>query len=324
MNNPNPPLTAERRAEIHARHQALVKHSAAGDWRYDGSDAVHVFPADGREAELVATVWGEDGSDDEEKALGEWIAHSRRDVPDLLAQVADYENRITWHTTCQGCAGHLDREYAADHRAAQATKQLAAARVDAAKWEAVESIIRRAADHGSPSVDVDDLLEAAQNAVQQHVENLADQTGLRSLTTGPGGHAVDMEPPHELVVAMVEQAKQILGDAPNYTETPITLTVKAAGEVERYAFTVQRVGGLTPHEAREKAEAERDRLRHALERATLSVEHDPDSSACRERPGHQEQLSPCQQRPAEHAEDCPACEVLAVLQPEPAGEADRG
>ena len=179
----------------------------------------------------------------------------------------------------------------------------------AAKWEAVESIIRRAADHGSPSVDVDDLLEATHNAVQQHAENLADQTRLRSLTARPGSLTVDLEPPHELAVAMVEQAKQILGDAPNYTETPLTLTVKAAGEVERYAFTVQRVGKLTPHEAREQAEAERDRLRHALERATLSVEHDRASRTCQER-----------NMPI-HDEDCPACEVQAALQP--AGEADR-
>jgi hypothetical protein len=36
--------------------------------------------------------------------------------------------------------------------------------------------------------------------------------------------------------------------------------VKLAGEMERYVFILQRVGPgkLTPHEARKKAEAERD------------------------------------------------------------------
>lgn len=92
------------------------------------------------------------------------------------------------------------------------------------------------------------------------VEDLVDQVKVRGLTVGPQGVALDMEPPHELVDAMVEQAKRILGDAPNYTETPVTLTMKAAGEVQRYAFTVQRVGNLTPHQAREKAEAEVERL----------------------------------------------------------------
>src|SRR5215207_306672 len=36
------------------------------------------------------------------------------------------------------------------------------------------------------------------------------------------------------------------------------MEVKLANEFERYAFTLQRVGALTPHEARMRAEKERD------------------------------------------------------------------
>jgi len=86
-------LTSGRLAEIRARHQALVDHTAAGDWRYDGSDAVLVFPAYGRATE-VAIIGGK-ASSTEEKALGEWIAHSHRDVPDLLAEVERLRAELT-------------------------------------------------------------------------------------------------------------------------------------------------------------------------------------------------------------------------------------
>jgi hypothetical protein len=58
----------------------------------------------------------------------------------------------------------------------------------------------------------------------------------------------------------VAMAKTMLGDAENYSETPLEFHVKIAEEVERYILTVQRTGPgkLTPHEARRRAEAERD------------------------------------------------------------------
>lgn len=43
-------------------------------------------------------------------------------------QLADYENRITWHTTCASCARTLDSCYAETMRAEQAEAQLNAAK----------------------------------------------------------------------------------------------------------------------------------------------------------------------------------------------------
>ncbi|WP_436759401.1 hypothetical protein [Streptosporangium sp. V21-05] len=102
MNNPNPPLTAERLAEF----RDLQVDSTAGDAPYNPD----VWTLDAARRELVA------------------------EVDRLRAQVADYENRITWHTTCGDCAGHLDREYAADRRAAQAAEQLAAVWALVEEW----------------------------------------------------------------------------------------------------------------------------------------------------------------------------------------------
>ena len=57
-------------------------------------------------------------------------------------------------------------------------------------------------------------------------------------------------------------ARAMLGDAPNYSETRLSMDVKVAESPELYTLVVQRHGPgvLTPHEARQKAEAERDRL----------------------------------------------------------------
>jgi hypothetical protein len=79
---------------------------------------------------------------------------------------------------------------------------------------------------------------------------------------------MDLVPSETLVANWVAAAKAWLDEhpAPNYTETPLEfgpraeMEVKLAGELERYVFILQRVGPgrLTPHEARKKAEAERD------------------------------------------------------------------
>lgn len=94
---------------------------------------------------------------------------------------------------------------------------------------------------------------------------LVDQTALAGMSVEEGAAELDLRPPRELVIAWVHAARQMLGDAPNYAETRIdfpgvSMDVHAAGEPERYVFTVQRAGRLTPHEARRAAEAERDRL----------------------------------------------------------------
>ncbi|TDD54566.1 hypothetical protein E1286_05080 [Nonomuraea terrae] len=103
-------------------------------------------------------------------------------------------------------------------------------------------------------------------ALDRMTEHFVNETKVRSMDFR-NGMSMDLEPARELAAVWVGCARGMLGDAPNYTETKVTYTVSLAGEVEEYAFTLQRVGKLTPHEARQRAERERDEWRERAERA---------------------------------------------------------
>jgi hypothetical protein len=103
-----------------------------------------------------------------------------------------------------------------------------------------------------------------EEARERWIEKQLAATSIKSMDFRNG---IDMElaPARDMVAAWVGAARTMLGDAENYTETPIEMVVKVAEEPERYAFVLQRVGKLTPHQARqaaeeraEQAEAERD------------------------------------------------------------------
>jgi hypothetical protein len=119
---------------------------------------------------------------------------------------------------------------------------------------------------------LDDLAERLLNA---DAEAIARQATFMGMTVEEGALALNLGPPRELVIAWVDAARKMLGDAENYSETRIdfpavSMELKAAGEVERYVFTVQRAGKVTPHEARRGAEADlataRDRIAALLAR----------------------------------------------------------
>ncbi|MFD0358282.1 hypothetical protein ACFVHW_31815 [Streptomyces sp. NPDC127110] len=103
--------------------------------------------------------------------------------------------------------------------------------------------------------------EARERWIQQQL----DETGLKSMDFR-NGMTMDLEPARDMVAQWVGAARAMLGDAPNYTETPIEMVVKVAEDPERYAFTLQRVGKLTPHQARQQAEQRAERAEAALAR----------------------------------------------------------
>lgn len=115
-----------------------------------------------------------------------------------------------------------------------------------------------------------EALRADNERLAQHAgEAVARQTTLRGMTVEEGAVVLELGLPRELVIAFVHAAREMLGDAENYCETRIdfpsvSMEVKAAGEWERYALVVQRAGKLTPHEARRRAEAERDAMSQML------------------------------------------------------------
>lgn len=115
-------------------------------------------------------------------------------------------------------------------------------------------------DHGQ-AVELDEVVHELEVAVR--ADALVEQANFKGMTVEEGAVVLELGPPRALIIAWVDTARKMLGDAPNYSETRIDFPkfeqeIKAAGEFERYVFTVQRAGKLTPHEARRQAEAERD------------------------------------------------------------------
>jgi len=94
-------------------------------------------------------------------------------------------------------------------------------------------------------------------------------TKLRAMDFTNGAR-MDMEPAREAAALWAGAARGLLENAENYAE--ISMEFRAAGDWQRYAFTCQKVGKLTPHEARRKAEAERDELRDEVERLRAELE----------------------------------------------------
>ncbi|MGW3196267.1 hypothetical protein ACWDBD_17110 [Streptomyces sp. NPDC001118] len=101
----------------------------------------------------------------------------------------------------------------------------------------------------------------AEAAAQQWIQKQLDETGIRSVDFRNGVH-MDIATARELLAHWVAAARTMLGDAPNYTETKLEMDVKIAESPELYTLVVQRhaPGALTPHEARQRAEKQRDEV----------------------------------------------------------------
>ena len=113
------------------------------------------------------------------------------------------------------------------------------------------------------------ICELEELGTERYADKLVEEMRLRSLEIRGGHFEMDLAEAHEMAAAYVAFARTMLGDAENYTETPIGFpTAKTEFDVkiaespaDWYVLTVQRKWKLTPHEARLRAEAERDEAR---------------------------------------------------------------
>ncbi|WP_327169528.1 hypothetical protein [Streptomyces subrutilus] len=105
----------------------------------------------------------------------------------------------------------------------------------------------------------------SEEARERWIKKQLNETGLKSMDFR-NGMTMDIEPARDMVAQWVGAARAMLGDAENYSETPIEMVVKVAEDPERFAFTLQRVGKLTPHQARQRAEAAVARVCAELDR----------------------------------------------------------
>jgi hypothetical protein len=88
---------------------------------------------------------------------------------------------------------------------------------------------------------------------------------VSQLALGPDGATLTLTEGQEFFRVMTEAAQAVLGDAPNYVE--MQMQSPAGG---RYVVWIGRPNGLTPHEARQRAEA-----RYALLRCGAMGERHP-------------------------------------------------
>ncbi|WP_327679543.1 hypothetical protein [Kitasatospora sp. NBC_00458] len=94
-------------------------------------------------------------------------------------------------------------------------------------------------------------------ARERWMQNQERQLGIKWADFRAGRWEMDLAGGRDFVAAYVAAARALLGDAPNYSETRLELDVKIAESPEVYTLVVQRhaPGALTPHEARQRAEA---------------------------------------------------------------------
>lgn len=121
---------------------------------------------------------------------------------------------------------------------------------------------------------VEALLEDA--VAQRWITEQMAQVGIRAAEYRNGTATMDLEPAREMVAMWVGACRGLIGAGPNYSETVLTdrvdhlanrgdrveMGVKVAESTDKYIITVQRdaFGAMTPHEARVKAEQQRDEL----------------------------------------------------------------
>lgn len=122
-----------------------------------------------------------------------------------------------------------------------------------------------------------DLADAAldvldDDARQKVADELMAQTKLRSMQIREGAFDMDIDSAREITATWVAAARAMLGGAENYSETPVSFEVKVAESPETYVLTVQRAGKLTPHQARRRAEEERDAALAEVERLRAALE----------------------------------------------------
>lgn len=111
---------------------------------------------------------------------------------------------------------------------------------------------------------------------QRWVTEQMAQVGIKAAEFREGTMTMDLEPAREMVAMWVGACRGLIGIGPNYSETVLTdrvdhlanrgnkveMGVKVAESTDKYIITVQRdaFDAVTPHEARVRAEKQRDDL----------------------------------------------------------------
>lgn len=99
-------------------------------------------------------------------------------------------------------------------------------------------------------------------AINRMAEQFVTESRLRALEIRDGKVHLEAMPAREIVAGWIGAARTMIGDAENYIEMDVTLAETGEG----YTYHLSRRGKLTPHQARKRAEAERDQALAEVER----------------------------------------------------------
>jgi hypothetical protein len=128
-----------------------------------------------------------------------------------------------------------------------------------------------AVNGGGGALEVADAVLAVvdEECVNRLAAQLVADTRLRTMDFRKGAN-LEMSVAREVSATWVAAARTMLTGAPNYSETLMEFGIPE--DPQRYAFTVQKVGKLTPHQARRQAEDERDEALAEVERLRDQLE----------------------------------------------------
>lgn len=134
-------------------------------------------------------------------------------------------------------------------------------RSDAIK--AVREALEDAEVIGDLAAEVTDAVLSVidEEATRRYCDKLIEDTHLKAMDFRNGG-VMELRAAEDAVLGWVGAARALCDGAPNYAESVMEFGLPGG---QRYAFTVQKIGKLSPHQARMAAEAERDELQKELD-----------------------------------------------------------
>lgn len=85
-------------------------------------------------------------------------------------------------------------------------------------------------------------------------------TKLKKLAADENGIEMEIENNPDLAKWIATCFASLVANAPNYTEMQFKTVTKYHGKWDWLTVTIQKLNGKTPHQLRQEAEAERDKL----------------------------------------------------------------
>lgn len=190
-------------------------------------------------------------------------------VPPSDTQLAEIRERVPSAACSAAHPAEVDKGHVWVTGSLSGSPRCSACHLSQRALDSDEAVLLREVDRLRGEVDelLTELDGRDEEARERWIAKTLDETSIKAMEFR-AGMSMELEPAREMVAHWVGAARGMLGSAENYSETPIEMVVKVAESPETYAFTLQRVGKLAPHQARQRAEAERDQLAQALAELT--------------------------------------------------------